>query len=65
MNEIIAPLVEADPSCAQSIAEGALMRLACGARCFDRYSQALLGDPLDSLACWPLPVAITAAGLAC
>jgi hypothetical protein len=65
MNEIIAPLVEADPSCAQFIAEGALMRLVCGERCFDRYSQALQGDPLDSLACWPLPAAITAAGLAC
>lgn len=38
IREIIRPLVDADPSCASLIAEGALMRLHCGARCFDRYS---------------------------
>lgn len=38
LREIIRPLVDADPSCAPLIAEGALMRLHCGARCFDRYS---------------------------
>jgi pyrroloquinoline quinone (PQQ) biosynthesis protein C len=38
IREIILPLVDADPSCAPLIAEGALMRLDCGARCFDRYS---------------------------
>lgn len=38
IREIIGPLVDADPACAPSIAEGALMRLVCGARCFDRYS---------------------------
>ena len=38
IREIIRPLVDADPSCAPFIAEGALMRLVCGARCFDRYS---------------------------
>jgi hypothetical protein len=42
IREIIRPLVDADPSCAQLIAEGALMRLHCGARCFDRYSVELL-----------------------
>ena len=31
------PLVEADPACARYIAEGALMRLECGRRCFDAY----------------------------
>jgi hypothetical protein len=38
IREIIRPLVDADPTCAPLIAEGALMRLHCGARCFDRYS---------------------------
>jgi hypothetical protein len=31
------PLLEEDPGRARFIAEGALMRLACGARCFDAY----------------------------
>jgi len=35
--EVIAPLVEADASYARPIAEGALMRLLAGARCFARY----------------------------
>lgn len=35
--EIIMPLVQADTRFARAIAEGALMRLACGAACFDRY----------------------------
>lgn len=39
--EIIEPLVAADPSCAAHIAQGALMRLACGARCFERYRSTL------------------------
>ncbi len=38
IREIIRPLVDADPACAPLMAEGALMRLVCGARCFDRYS---------------------------
>jgi heme oxygenase-like protein len=37
--EVIAPLVEADARFATAIAEGALMRLRCGARCFERYRQ--------------------------
>jgi pyrroloquinoline quinone (PQQ) biosynthesis protein C len=41
IREIILPLVDADPSCAPLIAEGAVMRLHCGARCFDRYSDEL------------------------
>mgnify|MGYP002783856425 CR=1 FL=1 len=36
-SEVIAPLVAAEPRCARAIAEGALMRLAAGARCFARY----------------------------
>jgi len=39
IREIIRPLVAANPECALYIAEGALMRLKCGERCFDRYSQ--------------------------
>lgn len=35
--EAIAPAVEEDPRRATAIAEGALMRLNCGARCFERY----------------------------
>ncbi len=35
--EVIFTLILANPDTAQSIAEGALMRLACGARCFQRY----------------------------
>jgi hypothetical protein len=36
-SEAIAPLVAANPEVAVAIAEGALMRLQCGARCFERY----------------------------
>lgn len=35
--EVIAPAVAEDPRRANAIAEGALMRLTCGARCFERY----------------------------
>ena len=35
--EAIAPLVAEDPRRATAIAEGALIRLGCGARCFERY----------------------------
>ena len=41
IREVIRPLVDADPGCALFIAEGALMRLVCGQRCFDRYSTEL------------------------
>jgi len=41
IREIIRPLAEADPACRQFMAEGALMRLTCGARCFNRYSREL------------------------
>jgi hypothetical protein len=39
--EAIAPAVAEDPRRAQAIAEGALIRLTCGARCFERYRQEL------------------------
>jgi hypothetical protein len=35
--EAIKPLIQQDPEYAIAIAEGALMRLECGARCFERY----------------------------
>jgi Iron-containing redox enzyme len=35
--EAIGPAVAEDPRRAAAIAEGALMRLTCGARCFERY----------------------------
>jgi Iron-containing redox enzyme len=35
--EVLAPLVADDARCAHAIAEGALMRLRAGARCFARY----------------------------
>lgn len=35
--EVLRPLVEEDPRRATAIAEGALIRLHCGLRCFERY----------------------------
>lgn len=35
--EVLRPLVEQEPKAARFIAEGALMRLNAGARCFARY----------------------------
>lgn len=35
--EVLEPLVAEDPRRARAIAEGALLRLWCGARCFERY----------------------------
>lgn len=39
--EAIGPAVAEDPRRAQAIAEGALIRLNCGARCFERYRSEL------------------------
>ncbi len=39
--EALRPLVEEDPRRATAMAEGALMRLVCGARCFERYRSEL------------------------
>jgi hypothetical protein len=41
--EVLRPLVAAEPRCARPIAEGALLRLSAGARCFARYRQHLWG----------------------
>ncbi len=43
--EVIRPLIEADPRLRVPIAEGALMRLNAGARCFARYRDTLWGGP--------------------
>lgn len=39
--EAIRPLINEDPECARYLAEGALMRLTCGARTFDAYRKYL------------------------
>ncbi|MEA3063361.1 MAG: hypothetical protein QOJ94_3142, partial [Sphingomonadales bacterium] len=39
--EALRPLVEEDPRRARAIAEGALIRLACGARCYEAYRERL------------------------
>ena len=39
--EALAPAVAQDPRRAPAIAEGALIRLGCGARCFERYRREL------------------------
>jgi len=41
--EALRPLVAEDPARATAIAEGALIRLTCGARCFERYRAVLWG----------------------
>ena len=42
--EILRPLVADEPELALPLAEGALLRLEAGARCFDRYRQVLWHD---------------------
>jgi hypothetical protein len=41
--EALRPLVSEDPRRATAIAEGALIRLKAGARCFERYRKELWG----------------------
>lgn len=41
--EVLRTAVSEDPQRAQAIAEGALIRLRCGARCFERYRSILWG----------------------
>jgi hypothetical protein len=48
--EVLRPLVSSDPDCAHAIAEGALLRLSAGARCFDRYRRELDFKPRALLA---------------
>src|SRR3546814_12914023 len=39
--EVIAPLIAEDPRRARTIAEGALIRVTCGDRCFERHRSIL------------------------
>jgi heme oxygenase-like protein len=48
--EVLRSLVERDPRCAHAIAEGAVIRLWHGARCFDRYRRHLPFDKQHSQA---------------
>ncbi|MYL98784.1 iron-containing redox enzyme family protein [Novosphingobium sp. FGD1] len=48
--EALIPLVREDPRRAVAIAEGALMRLCCGERCFDRYRSHLWNGREESAA---------------
>lgn len=43
-DKVLRPLVAGDPRRATAMAEGALIRLAAGARCFERYRKALRVD---------------------
>jgi hypothetical protein len=52
--EAIRPLVAANPNVAHAIAEGALMRLTCGARCFERYRREL-GWQADASGAYAIP----------
>ena len=45
---MLRPLVAANPACARPLAEGALLRLSAGAKCFERYRREL-GLELKSL----------------
>ena len=54
--EAIRPLVTTNPGIAHAIAEGALMRLRCGERCFDRY-RAELGWSKDAQGAYSEPPA--------
>ncbi len=42
--QALKPLVRDNPDCARYLAEGALMRLVCGDRCFEAYRSALWGE---------------------
>lgn len=47
---VLRPLVAEIPDCAPYLAEGALMRLACGERCFEAYRRHLWLSPSRKLA---------------
>jgi hypothetical protein len=44
VREVFRPLVEAEPRVAPRLAEGALLRLRAGQRCFERYRRELWGN---------------------
>lgn len=47
-SEVIRPAVAEDPRRARAIAEGALIRLSCGQRCFERYRSLLSASDIDA-----------------
>jgi hypothetical protein len=47
--EALLPLIEEDPARTRALAEGALMRLICGKRCFDVYRAQLWGEGEQTL----------------
>ena len=50
IREVLIPLVDENPETAPAMAEGALMRLEAGARCFARYRESLWGrDAMRSM----------------
>ena len=63
--EVLLPLVAADPELAQPIAEGALLRLEAGARCFTRYRSVLASMPRTGGAAAPKDHASSFADDAC
>ena len=46
--EVLRPLIAQDPRAARAIAEGALMRLRAGARCFARYREEFRLQPAQA-----------------
>jgi Iron-containing redox enzyme len=55
--EVLHPIVAADPRTARAIAEGALLRLDAGRRCFERYRRELWAGTQPSAASLAQPVA--------
>lgn len=47
---VLRPLVSEDPARARYLAEGALIRLSCGARCFEAYRAHLWSRPVHRMA---------------
>lgn len=62
--EVLAPLIAGEPRAARAIAEGALMRLRAGQRCFERYRRELWSEPAQAaqpLAVEPRPDVVAVA----
>jgi hypothetical protein len=47
--EVLRPIVAEEPRAARAFAEGALMRLRAGARCFERYRRELWLQPAQGM----------------
>lgn len=46
-SEVLRPLAEERPECLKALAEGAVMRLQAGARCFETYRSTLWGEEVS------------------